>query len=259
MSRHGQPYKVKGLAAAAAVITAWAALLVFLLTVDLEGFPVWLVPPAMLLMTFLYVGMFITAHDAMHGSVLPGRAGVNRGLGTVYVTLYAMFSYGRLFEKHWEHHRHPGTDKDPDYHDGVHEGFFAWYANFMGNYLRAPQLIGMAIAFNVLWLLLGLELVNIILFWIVPSFASTFQLFYFGTYRVHREPSGGYTNDHHATSNDYSSPVSFLTCYHFGYHLEHHMYPGMPWWRLPWTRRRVLAGGDVGVREVRVPAEAEYG
>jgi hypothetical protein len=37
------------------------------------------------------------------------------------------------------------------------------------------------------------------------------------------------------------------------------MYPGMPWWRLPWTRRRVLAGEDVGVKEVRVPAEARYG
>ncbi|NIP33402.1 MAG: beta-carotene ketolase, partial [Thermoplasmata archaeon] len=53
---------------------------------DLGSFPIWLVPPAMLLMTFLYVGMFITAHDAMHGSVLPGARGLNRAVGTVYVT-----------------------------------------------------------------------------------------------------------------------------------------------------------------------------
>jgi fatty acid desaturase len=23
-----------------------------------------------------------------------------------------------------------------------------------------------------------------------------------------------------------------LTCYFFGYHLEHHQYPTLPWWRL---------------------------
>jgi beta-carotene ketolase (CrtW type) len=203
--------------------------------------------------------MFITAHDAMHGSVLPGRPGTNRIIGTTYVTLYALFSYGGLFEKHWEHHRHPGTGADPDYHDGVHSGFGRWYGRFMGNYLRVPQLVGMAIVFNILWLLLGLDIANIILFWIVPSFASTFQLFYFGTYRVHREPPGGYTNVHRATSSDYSSPVSFLTCYHFGYHLEHHMFPGVPWWRLPAVRRRLLAGKEVGIRPVTVPSQAEYG
>ena len=259
MSRHGEPYRVKGLAAAAAVITLWVALLVLLLTVALDDFPLWLVPPAMLLMTFLYVGMFITAHDAMHGSVLPGRDRANRVVGTSFVTLYALFSYGRLFEKHWEHHRHPGTGEDPDYHDGVRKGPVPWYGRFMSNYLRAPQLVGMAVVFNVLWLLLGLDLLNILLFWIAPSFASTFQLFYFGTYLPHREPPGGYTNVHRATSSDYSPPVSFLTCYHFGYHLEHHMFPGVPWWRLPGVRRKLVAGEEVGIRPLAAPEEASYG
>ena len=26
--------------------------------------------------------------------------------------------------------------------------------------------------------------------------------------------------------------ASFLSCYHFGRHLEHHAFPGVPWWRL---------------------------
>ena len=34
-------------------------------------------------------------------------------------------------------------------------------------------------------------------------------------------------------------PLSLLTCYHFGgYHHEHHLHPGVPWWRLPGTRAR---------------------
>ncbi len=257
MSRHGRPYRFKGMAAAALVFIGWASCIVYLLTVDLGRLPLWLIPPAVLLMTFLYVGMFITAHDAMHGSVLPGARAANRAIGTLCVTLYAMFSYDRLHEKHWAHHRRPGTDEDPDYHDGVRRGFGAWYSRFMANYLRAPQLVGMAVAFNVMWLLLGLDLPNIILFWVVPSFASTLQLFYFGTFLPHREPPGGYTNEHRATSTGFPSPVSFLTCYHFGYHLEHHLYPGVPWWRLPWVRRRLLAGEDVGVRPVTLETVVE--
>lgn len=39
--------------------------------------------------------------------------------------------------------------------------------------------------------------------------------------------------------------LSFLTCYYFGYHLEHHLYPNVPWWRLPERYAACkLAGGD---------------
>ncbi|MDT8325299.1 MAG: fatty acid desaturase, partial [Bacteroidota bacterium] len=42
-------------------------------------------------------------------------------------------------------------------------------------------------------------------------------------------------------SNDYGVLFSFLTCYHFGYHEEHHTRPGVPWWRLPAARREHVA------------------
>jgi beta-carotene/zeaxanthin 4-ketolase len=59
------------------------------------------------------------------------------------------------------------------------------------------------------------------------------QLFYFGTFLTHREPTEGYTNPHRTTSNHFSHFWSFITCYHFGYHKEHHEYPQLPWWKLP--------------------------
>ena len=33
---------------------------------------------------------------------------------------------------------------------------------------------------------------------------------------------------------------SLVTCYHFGYHHEHHLYPAVPSWRLPAARRSAL-------------------
>ena len=34
--------------------------------------------------------------------------------------------------------------------------------------------------------------------------------------------------------------VSFVSCYHFGYHWEHHVAPHVPWWRLPEARRNTI-------------------
>jgi beta-carotene/zeaxanthin 4-ketolase len=108
----------------------------------------------------------------------------------------------------------------------------------MRNYVTILQIIGMAILFNLLRYVAGVPLGNLILFWASPALLSTGQLFFFGTYLPHREPQGGYTNPDHAQSNDYPFWLSLLTCYHFGYHWEHHRYPNIAWWQLPKKRAR---------------------
>ncbi|MBN1543355.1 fatty acid desaturase, partial [candidate division KSB1 bacterium] len=189
----------------------------------------------------LYTGLFITAHDAMHGGVAPGCYRLNRWIGWLAVRCYAFFSYSLLLSRHSDHHRYPASDKDPDYHDGRHRGFWSWYLRFMHTYLRVGQIVGMAIVFNVLLHLLGVPIGNLLLFWVAPALLSTVQLFYFGTYLPHREPPGGYDNPHRARSNDYPVWLSFLTCYHFGYHREHHEAPYVPWWRLSAQRQKSLS------------------
>ena len=70
--------------------------------------------------------------------------------------------------------------------------------------------------------------------WITPQVLSTIQLFYFGTYLPHR---GTFEPDSFpARSNSYPSWLSLVTCFHFGYHFEHHKYPYIPWWYLPTIR-----------------------
>lgn len=228
---------LKGAGAAVLILGAWAMLLVVLLSTPLTGW-VWWIVPAILLQTFLYTGLFITAHDAMHGTVTPDFPGANRAVGAVAVALYALFSFRRVRRKHWQHHDEPATEKDPDFHDGD-DGTLGWYLTFMTRYVTWRQLGGMALVFNALWLLAGVSVVNLVVFWVMPALLSTAQLFYFGTVLPHRRPAAGYTNRHRARSNDFSPLVSFLTCYHFGYHLEHHERPDLPWWALPRYRRRV--------------------
>jgi beta-carotene ketolase (CrtW type) len=183
--------------------------------------------PLVLLQTHLYTGMFITAHDAMHGTVHPNRR-VNAAIGWVAALLFAFNWYGRLLPRHHAHHRHVATPHDPDYHRG-NAGFWAWYLAFARQYITVWQVLAMAVTFNVLKLWLPWP--PLVLFWILPSILSTFQLFYFGTYLPHRGTHAP-DNPHQARSQRRNHLWAFISCYFFGYHYQHHDQPWVPWWRL---------------------------
>ncbi len=194
-------------------------------------------------MTFLSTGLFITAHDAMHGTVSSNRR-VNDALGAVAVGLYALFSYRKLARKHAQHHVDPAVPGlDPDFHDGEHRGFWRWYLHFVRGYVGIWQIVGMAAAFNVLSHIVGVPEPQLLAFWVIPVLLSTLQLFAFGTYLPHRGEHAA-DNVHRARTSDYPPWLSFLTCYHFGYHREHHERPDVPWWGLPGRRRPSVEPGS---------------
>ncbi len=228
----------RGLGVALAVLGAWAAGLVLLLSLPLGALPPAPVGPLLIgaglaVQTFLYTGLFITAHDAMHGTLCPRAPRLNDALGALAVGLYALFSFSRLRAAHHRHHATPAQPGDPDSHDGQRTGLVAWYLAFMGRYLRPGQLVGMALVFNLLRHGLGLPLANVLLFWVAPALLSTVQLFVVGTWLPHRPRPGGHRDHHRAHTLDLPVWLSFFACYHFGYHHEHHLRPGVPWWRLP--------------------------
>jgi len=231
---------VWGLPIGLAVIALWGASTIYWLGAELPRWESLSWPWALgfialgiAVQTHLYTGLFITAHDAMHGTVHPHRA-TNRWVGRVAAILFAFNWFDRLLPLHHAHHRHTATPhQDPDYHTG-HAGFWRWYVGFAIRYIRWWQIVGMAITFNVLKLWLPTE--NLILFWIAPSILSTLQLFYFGTYLPHRG-SPPPNNPHRARSQRWGHVLGFITCYFFGYHYEHHDKPHVPWWRL-WRVQR---------------------
>lgn len=228
-----------GLLIGVGIMVAWAACLALQLSMPWppRGLPAWL-PLGFAVQTFLFTGLFITAHDAMHGTISPGSPRLNHFLGNLCVTLYAGFDYGKMRRNHLAHHAHPGIPgDDPDFHDGRRPGPVAWYLGFMARYMSWRPLIVQAALFQVLTTGFGLPPAQALLCQALPAIASSMQLFWFGTYLPHRSPPGGHTNRHNARSSDLPPWLSFLTCYHFGYHEEHHDVPAAPWWALPTVRR----------------------
>jgi len=217
-----------GVLMACFILLCWGLHLVYVLNfqpVDpLDGW-LWL---HIIVQTWLFTGLFITGHDAMHGSISRNRK-VNGFLGFTATILYAGLWYPTLLKKHALHHLHVATENDPDYRTG-NQNFFVWWFSFMKNYISVWQLLFMAGLFNV-GLLFFNEL-QLIVLWIVPSVLSTFQLFYFGTYLPHRLPHTAEMEPHKARSQARNHVLAMLTCYFFGYHYEHHESPRTPWWML---------------------------
>jgi len=215
------------------IMLGWMTSLYFLLTLDFQ-FIILALIPGIILQTYLYTGLFITAHDAMHGTISPGNPAINKLFGSLSVALYALMFYPLLNKEHKKHHLFPGSNQDPDFHEEGNLSFFAWYYKFAAHYIRWWQILGMALLFNILHHLLKVELANLLLFWVLPSLLSTLQLFYFGTYLPHRETSIPFPDKHQANSLEMSQFISLLSCYHFGgYHHEHHLWPQASWWNLP--------------------------
>lgn len=222
-----------GLLIACCIFSLWAISLGILLRVAIDRLPVWVIPLAMLWQMFLYTGLFITAHDAMHGAVYPKHPKLNHFIGALSVLCYGAFSYRELLSNHWLHHHFPASDRDPDFHDGEHQNIFLWYFRFMRKYWGWKQFFALSAVFQFAHCLLGISQFNLALFWVIPPILSSVQLFYFGTFLTHREPKTGYTNSHRAETLSLPKFWSFVTCYHFGYHQEHHAYPHVAWWQLP--------------------------
>jgi beta-carotene/zeaxanthin 4-ketolase len=227
-----------GPAIARLIITLWLGSLIGLLTVGPTQGP--LLYLGILGRTMLQTGLFITAHDAMHGTVCPAHPAVNRRIGRVALGLYAFLTYDACRLRHQAHHHHPAQAADPDF--DLSQQLGPWFWRFMHNYLAAGQgeriLGGIVTVFGVAGMLVPTIVPRLFCFWLLPLVLSLGQLFYFGIYWPHKEPAGGWSDRHRSSSLNVPNWLSFLLCYHFSYHWEHHEYPHLPWYYLPKIRSR---------------------
>jgi beta-carotene/zeaxanthin 4-ketolase len=229
-----------GLTLAVLIIAAWIGLHIgtmFFFPLSLATVP--LAAAVIAIQTWLYVGMFIVAHDCMHGSLVPFKPWANRRIGQLCLMLYAGFSFDELNRAHHRHHRHSGTAGDPDFDDRPPHGFWRWFMKFFVEYFTLKQVAILVAVYLVYVYVLGASQYNALVFWGVPGVLSALQLFTFGTYLPHLpHDESPFADRHNARTNDFPAWLSLITCFHFGYHHEHHIYPTVPWWRLPAMRRR---------------------
>jgi beta-carotene ketolase (CrtW type) len=194
-----------------------------------------------LVQIWLSVGLFIIAHDCMHGSLLPAHRKAGHWLGRLCLFLYAGFNYDRLRDAHYEHHRVPGTSRDPDFDELHPRNPLAWFACFVREYFGWRE-FGILTVFLITQIGFGASIYNVLAFWALPAMFSAFQLFFFGTFLPHRHRDEPFVDEHRSRTLGFPQWLSVLTCYHFGYHHEHHLFPYLPWWRLPQAHRYYAKG-----------------
>lgn len=228
-----------GLSLAGCIVGSWLALHVWgVFFLALPGRWPWLLPMQVALQTWLSVGLFIVAHDAMHGSLAPGCPRVNRAVGQLCTGAYAAFPYDRLRSAHHRHHARPGSADDPDFHHEKPRAFVPWFLQFFRAYFGWRELVVLA-GVAATYLALGARPLNLLLCWALPALLSALQLFTVGTWLPHRHRGDGlqdFADAHNTRTLDWPWLASLLACFHFGLHLEHHRLPHVPWWRLPQVR-----------------------
>lgn len=208
---------------------------------------------------WLSVGVFIVCHDAMHGSLAPGRPRLNATIGAVLLALYAGFGWRKMRDAHFTHHKLAGHAGDPDFDEHNPQSFPRWYATFFKRYFGWQSLLYVHTVVGIYWLVIGVPMVQIVLLYGAPALSSSLQLFYFGTFRPHRHLDDGHEEEfadrHNTRSDSFGTLASLATCFHFGYHLEHHRRPDVPWWALPGARRAGVGEAvDRRVEEGKVTA-----
>jgi len=215
-----------------AIILLWAAHLAYMLFYVPMSFDNPWMYFHILVQGYLYTGLFITGHDAMHGNLVRSKKG-NTIIGTLAVFLFAGLSYRRLRKNHGLHHKHPASEKDPDFYTGS-QNFWKWWGVFMWRYLTLVQLLIMAVLYNIL--ILYFADLKVLIYWALPAVLGTLQLFYVGVYWPHRKPHLEEMGPHKARTQPKNHLWAMLSCYFFGYHREHHNNPGISWWQLYKTK-----------------------
>ncbi|WP_421729625.1 fatty acid desaturase [Brevundimonas sp.] len=222
-----------GLTLAAMIVTAWLCLHIY--GVYLHRWSAWsvaIVPAVVAVQTWLSVGLFIIAHDAMHGSLAPGRPRLNAGVGSVVLALYAGFRFRKLNTAHHAHHAAPGTAQDPDFFAAAPRAFIPWFVNFFRTYFGWTELVVLTLLVAIAVFVLKAGMANLLVFWAAPALLSALQLFLFGTWLPHRHTDTPFADAHNSRSSGFGELTSLLTCFHFGRHHQHHVQPWLPWWRL---------------------------
>ncbi len=219
------------------ILLCWTAHLFYVLP---NGALTWQTPISychIALQGYLSTGLFITAHDAMHGSVSKTRW-LNHTMGFVACFLFAAMWYPQLRKNHYRHHAEPASENDPDFYVGS-QNFWLWLGAFLTRYATWQQLVIMATLYNVMERVFLIPESRIWMFWMIPSFLGALQLFYFGTYRPHKLPLTAEMLPHNARTLRKNHVWAMLSCYFFGYHWEHHHSPSTPWWEL-WKEKEKL-------------------
>ncbi len=219
----------------------------------------------------------ILMHDASHYRFLKNRKW--NDLATNLLTMYWIFTTIEQYrQNHFRHHNHLNTEDDPDWaaklgkraftfpktkrafimtilsylllYQGVMDAvwFLKRFSSDAKKYNKNPKGSIIRPIFYIV-LLTALTVTGFwpyfLAFWVVP-FLSTFYMFQY--IRSVAEHFGDLSYDHLLTSTRSIEPHwlerFFLAPHNVGYHLEHHLYPGVPFYNLPKLHKLLMSDAE---------------
>jgi fatty acid desaturase len=215
-----------------------------------------------------YYALFIIGHDGLHRRIFPAQRA--NDLFNDAVILGPIGAITRINNRnHLLHHRHLGTEQDPDrlkhacvnkadrlalvgFLTGITSAWRAVYHVFVAN--RAAARTGAADAAAAgrytardLAILLGWQAALVIgltlafgwwgypAMWLAPVYLFTFLADNFRSFVEHSHPEADEQADHHRLITFESNPLErmFLAPMHMNLHVAHHLWVGIPYYNLP--------------------------
>jgi len=206
--------------------------------------------PLYFLMTCSMVGLSILMHESNHNLLFKNRA-LNRWVGFLcgLPSLVAVSAYRTL---HLAHHAHTGTHDDPDSMEesvpkSIPMVFFFYIFLFIGAYLYLGHLVKTSISLanpkmkrQIITEYLLIAATFTALFWFLP-FAVMLHLWLIPLLIAAQLTNVRGLAEHSLTTHENvftetrtvtSNPFVSFMMNNLNYHLDHHLFPGVPWYNL---------------------------
>jgi len=253
------------------VLYAWAIFNVFV-----AHHYVWLTPVALVLIAGMQNHLLILVHEGAHGLIYPDRK-INDWITEIFCALPCFTRVRDYRAFHFKHHRHTGDpERDPEIRFYADQGYqfkrtsgFVLFGSFVkdiffvnmirfaksqARFITDEERTGSLKPVSTLsktaplifWgcaLCLSLTfgfLKSLLLFWIFPAATLMFLFLKLHGYGEHTgssaisEVSKTFTRNYNFVTNYFLFPIGS------GYHLEHHLYPQVPWYRLKAVRKLLI-------------------